>query len=156
MEELELENSTLRQLLDKQSRRLQMWEATSQSQGQALAQSFRLARGTGTPSLSNQPSNVSETDAPPIPPLPADGVPTNSDVAKRLKELEERLQNEAREREAVERENERFARENEKLLGVLGRYREKWEALKAGARGRRESQRQRSEEPSGGARSPPG
>jgi hypothetical protein len=38
----------------------------------------------------------------------------------------------------LEHRNEKMARENEKLLGVLGRYREKWEVLKAGARTRRD------------------
>ena len=35
------------------------------------------------------------------------------------------------------KESERMGRENEKLKGVVGRYRERWEKLKEGARTRR-------------------
>jgi len=45
--------------------------------------------------------------------------------------LEEQLQTQ-------QRELEKMSRENEKLKGVVGRYRERWEKLKEGARGRRE------------------
>ncbi len=36
------------------------------------------------------------------------------------------------------KEIERMGRENEKLKGVVGRYRERWEKLKEGARTRRQ------------------
>lgn len=49
----------------------------------------------------------------------------------RVMALEEQLQ-------AQQRELEKTSRENEKLKGVVGRYRERWEKLKEGARGRRE------------------
>ncbi|KAF1991292.1 hypothetical protein K402DRAFT_444003 [Aulographum hederae CBS 113979] len=42
-EELELENEQMKKLLDMQSKRLAMWEASSQSQSMALAQSIRAA-----------------------------------------------------------------------------------------------------------------
>lgn len=49
-------------------------------------------------------------------------------------------EHEALEEQVVElkREVERMGRENEKLRGVVGRYRERWEKLKEGARVRRE------------------
>lgn len=125
MEELELENGMMRQLLDKLSKRLHMWEASSQSQSLALAQSFRAHR----PPVGSGPSSNPQT-----PGHAAD----QSNVEQRLRELEILVESLAREKELLERENEKVARENEKLLSVLGRYREKWEVLKAGARGRRE------------------
>ncbi|KAF2277745.1 uncharacterized protein EI97DRAFT_500002 [Westerdykella ornata] len=45
MEELQLENETLRGLIDKQAKRLQMWETTSQNSYNALAQSLRFRGG---------------------------------------------------------------------------------------------------------------
>lgn len=125
MEELELENGMMRQLLDKLSKRLHMWEASSQSQSLALAQSFRAHR----PTVGSGPSSNPQT-----PGHAAD----QSNMEQRLRELEILVESLAREKELLERENEKVARENEKLLSVLGRYREKWEVLKAGARGRRE------------------
>lgn len=110
MEELELENTTLRQLLDSQSRRLQMWEASAQAQSLAFSQSLRSARGHAAAE-------------------PAD-------EGGRVGELEELLRAERAERDRLEHRNEKMERENEKLLGVIGRYREKWEVLKEGARRR--------------------
>ncbi|KAI9673860.1 MAG: hypothetical protein M1817_002066 [Caeruleum heppii] len=56
--------------------------------------------------------------------------PTTSDAGKDG-ELEEQLR-------TATRELERMNKENEKLRGVVGRYRDKWEKLKEGARMRRE------------------
>ena len=47
----------------------------------------------------------------------------------------EKLEEQIRE---ARKEMERMGRENEKLKGVVGRYRERWEKLKEGARVRRE------------------
>ena len=47
----------------------------------------------------------------------------------------EKLEEQIRE---AKKEMERMGRENEKLKGVVGRYRERWEKLKEGARVRRE------------------
>lgn len=47
----------------------------------------------------------------------------------------EKLEEQVRE---AKKEMERMGRENEKLKGVVGRYRERWEKLKEGARVRRE------------------
>ena len=101
-----------------QSQRLAMWEASSQSQFQALTQSMRRQ--------------------PPATPVSAAvaGIGGDTDDSPKVKELEETLRVERAEREAVEHRTEKMARENEKLLSVLGRYREKWEVLKAGARKR--------------------
>ncbi|KAF2015469.1 hypothetical protein BU24DRAFT_491709 [Aaosphaeria arxii CBS 175.79] len=81
LEELHLENETLRALIDKQSKRLSMWETTSQSSYNALAQSFR-ARGGGGPTLKptlSDPSALAQAlsmgsnalpSPPPVPNIP--------------------------------------------------------------------------------------
>ena len=116
MEELTLENAAMRDLLDVLSKRLAQFEMGSQSQSQALYQSFRMMK---------QSQNQS----------PAAGVrkgePGDQGEVERVGALEARLQ-------AQQRELERMGKENEKLKGVVGRYRERWEKLKEGARGRRE------------------
>lgn len=109
MEELELENSALRQLLDTQSRRLQMWEASAQSQSMALAKSMRL---TAAPRQSPQPES------------------------ERMRELQDQLAAERVQRETIERQSEKLARDNDKLIGILSKYRNKWELLKESARQR--------------------
>jgi hypothetical protein len=115
MEELELENNALRQLLDTQSRRLQMWEASSQSQSLALAQSLRFSRPRDTATARGS-------------------IPSTELESERVKEREEVLTAERAQREEQQHRMEKMERENVKLLGVLGKYREKWESLKESAR----------------------
>ena len=164
MEELELENTTLRALLDKQSRRLQMWEATSQSQSLALAQSFRARAPPGLTAAISDPSALAQAVAmgmgvapPLLSPSRANSTgartptgaaaaaraspPSATAAAKAVEDAEARIQELAAQVEALSREKERGAREIEKLTAVLARYREQWEKLKAGARGRRERER---------------
>lgn len=119
-EELHLENTALRDLLDVLSKRLAQFEMGSQSQSQALYQSFRLMKQS-QPQL--PVASTSETGA------EVAGKGKGGD--DRVGALEEQLQ-------AQQKELEKMTRENEKLKGVVGRYRERWEKLKEGARGRRE------------------
>lgn len=147
-EELELENGALRQLLDTQSRRLAMWEASSQSQSMALAQSVhRLPHphGGGPPYSTSPASSRRPSLAPPADPLiptdptaaPGIGVAAVEPTTTALRDLEDRLRISQAENAQLAREAERVMRENEKLQTVLGRYREKWEVLKQGAKERR-------------------
>jgi hypothetical protein len=108
LEELELENVALRDLLDRQSRRLEMWEASSQQQSMALHKSTML-------SASNRPV-VPESE--------------------RVKQLEELVTAERIERETLDRQNIKLQKENERLLVVNGRYKDKWTQLKENARQR--------------------
>lgn len=117
MEELYLENQTLRNISDNLSKRLHMWEVNAQSSSAALQQSLR--------SLGNHPRGSS----PGKPPL--DGLPEGID--KTVADLEEV----ARKAEA---DKERYRRESEKLKDVVERYRDRWEKLKEGARARKEGQ----------------
>lgn len=108
-EELEMENETLKKLVDNLSQRVYMWEKSAQSQTQAMQQSVRQLKP---------------------PPALSDGG-LGSANEERVRELEEQVK-------AVTKELERFGRENEKLKTVVARYRERWEKLKEGARVRRE------------------
>lgn len=100
----------------------------SQSQSQALYQSFRLMKQSqpqlpAGSNIATAPTGVDSTGID----ISGKGGEANSRVVA----LEEQLQ-------AQQRELEKMSRENEKLKGVVGRYRERWEKLKEGARGRRE------------------
>lgn len=124
MEELQLENTALRHLTDTLSRRLHMWEVNAQSSSMALHQSLRALQ-------SHPVSSPTHPISPSASAAPDRGIPSGSDSDTRLKELEEAVRRH-------ENELQRVERENEKLKSVVGRYRERWEKLKEGARVRRE------------------
>lgn len=117
MEELYLENQTLRNACDNLSKRLQMWEVNAQSSSAALQQSLR--------SLRSHPRGESPGQ------LPSDTSPEEN--AKNMADLEELVRK-------AEADKERHKRENEKLKDVVERYRDRWEKLKEGARARKEGQ----------------
>lgn len=108
LEELELENSGLRGICDELSRRLWQFEMTSQMSQQALHQSIRA----GLKAREGEEG------------LSGSGEGPAKDADMRLK--------------GFERDMAALKRENEKLKGVVGKYREKWEKLKEGARMRRD------------------
>lgn len=117
MEELVLENSALRALADQFSKRLAEFEMGAQTSSLALHTSIRaMAR-------SQSEGAVGMAGA-------------GDERAKRLGE--ERVMRLEEEMGGLRKEVESLGRENEKLRGVVGRYRERWEKLKEGARGRRE------------------
>lgn len=109
MEELTLENEALRALADHLSKRLVEFEIGAQTSSLALQRSIRAMQ---SPAASDAGGGTRDGDG-------------------RMAMLEEQAR-------AAEREVERMGRENEKLKGVVGRYRERWEKLKEGARVRRE------------------
>ena len=142
MEELHLENTALRQLLDTQSRRLQMWEASAQSQSQALAQSFRAIHENPPVHVPSIAATVSEATIAEDQDLDEAVATTTAAVTfaeERARKWEGEVKNAQKEMDACAAENAKFAKENEKLKVVIGRYREKWELLKAGAKLRREN-----------------
>lgn len=125
MEELRLENEALKQLSDQLSKRLHMWEVNAQSSSMALQQSLKAMHhqhNTSSPTASSAMS----------PPMahPTNDMLSADNHEKRIRELEELIQRSEKERDKV-------ARENEKLKSVLGRYRDRWEKLKEGAKTRR-------------------
>lgn len=127
LEELQMENQALKQLSDTLSKRLHMWEVNAQSSSMALQQSLRAMHhhNTGTSEYYPQSSPAANS-----PTATFTAAPATSDADARVKELEELVR-------YGEQELERVGRENDKLNKVLGRYRDRWEKLKEGAKTRR-------------------
>lgn len=119
VEELHLENASLKEMLDKLSKRLHAFEINSQSSHLALAQSLRLQR-PGSP-MSSSGGGGSKVE-------PGDEV-----LRRKNRELEEQLALAAQRMEMLEKEHA-------KLQQTLEKYRDRWEKLKAGAKARREGQ----------------
>ncbi|OOF92128.1 hypothetical protein ASPCADRAFT_509597 [Aspergillus carbonarius ITEM 5010] len=127
LEELQMENQALRHLSDTLSKRLHMWEVNAQSSSIALQQSLKAMHH----------QNISSSDHPvQLPSIAASTVtgglslPPIAEHEQRIKELEEMVRR-------GEKELNKVGRENDKLRDVLGRYRERWEKLKEGAKTRR-------------------
>ncbi|USP77832.1 hypothetical protein yc1106_05106 [Curvularia clavata] len=151
MEELALENDTLKSVIDKQAKRIQMWELNSQNSFNALAQSFR-ARG---PSRGNSdPHALASHVHPslPSPPIPQHHQPPTSpslppppdaESLKRIADLEALLASQNAKIDDLMTNNEKLAKQHERDAQVLGRYREQWEKLKAGARKKEQERRDR-------------
>ncbi|OIW28437.1 hypothetical protein CONLIGDRAFT_681395 [Coniochaeta ligniaria NRRL 30616] len=120
VEELHLENASLKEMLDKLSKRLHAFEINSQSSHLALAQSLRLQR-PGSP-MSSSGGGGSKVE------------PAGDEALKRRnRELEEQLALAAQRMEILEQDHA-------KLQQTLDKYRDRWEKLKAGAKARREGQ----------------
>jgi small-conductance mechanosensitive channel len=160
MEELALENDTLKTVIDKQAKRIQMWELNSQNSFNALAQSFRArgpGRGSSDPNalahaLASQGiNNLPALPSPPIPgqtqqPASPGQAPTSApdvDAAKRIADLEAMLASQNAKVADLMTNNEKLAKQNERNTQVLSRYREQWEKLKAGARKKEQERRER-------------
>lgn len=114
VEELSLENKSLKDMLDNVSKRLHAFEASSQHSAMALAESYRVMR-PGSPSAA--PPGRSVDDA----------------MRRKTQDMEEQLA-------AAARHMERLEKDNRKMQKTLDKYREKWDMLKAGAKARREAQ----------------
>jgi hypothetical protein len=125
LEELELENQSLKALADKLSHRLYDWEKNSQNQSMALQQSIRNLR---------PPQSLSTAVQARRPPKEPSNMTTLQEEQRSGLEIvatEEALA-------LAQKDLEKYGRENEKLKNVVMRYRERWEKLKEGARVRRE------------------
>ncbi|EGX92810.1 hypothetical protein CCM_04183 [Cordyceps militaris CM01] len=116
IEELYTENQSLKDMLDKLSKRLHTFEASAQSSAMALAESYRLMRPC-SPNASAKPD---------------DGAAAA--MLRRSEEMEEQLI-------ASTKQMERLEKDNRKMQKTLEKYREKWELLKAGAKARRDGQK---------------
>ncbi|KAK4130181.1 hypothetical protein BT67DRAFT_411353 [Trichocladium antarcticum] len=127
VEELQLQNASLKAVLDKVSRRLHAFELNSQSSHLALAQSLRLQR-PGSPLSSSGGGGGGGAAA------PGPG-PGEEALRRRNRELEEQLADMARRMEGLDKDHLR-------LQLTVEKYRERWEKLKAGAKARRDAQDQ--------------
>jgi len=113
VEELDMENKSLKDCIDKLSKRLHAFEMSAQQSSMALQESMRLMR--------------------PMSPAREQASDRGGDEAlqRRVLELEEHVA-------LGGKEIDRLGKENEKLKTVVARYRERWEKLKEGAKTRRE------------------
>ncbi|KAI9371268.1 hypothetical protein BJX61DRAFT_39268 [Aspergillus egyptiacus] len=126
LEELQMENQALRHLSDTLSKRLHMWEVNAQSSSMALQQSLKAIHHQNVPFPEHFPqsaSTISSTQS-------ASATPAPTEQDQRIKELEEIIRR-------TEKELDQAGRENSKLRNTLGRYRDRWEKLKEGAKSRR-------------------
>ena len=115
VEELYIENKSLKDCIDQLSKRLHAFEMSAQQSSIALQESMRMMR----------PSSPA--------PLPSvsKGGEIEAKLTRKIRSLEEQV-------EAGEKEMRKLAKENEKLQSVIARYRDRWEKLKEGAKTRRE------------------
>ncbi|KAF3395775.1 hypothetical protein F1880_006770 [Penicillium rolfsii] len=127
LEELQMENQALKQLSDTLSKRLHMWEVNAQSSSMALQQSLRAMHQHNSGASEYYAQGSSATTSPTATLTTAPGT---LDADTRVRELEDLVRR-------GEQELDRVARENAKLNKVLGRYRDRWEKLKEGAKTRR-------------------
>lgn len=133
VEELYLENKSLKDMLDKLSRRLHAFESMSQNSGMRLAESIRLMRpgsplasaaavspgGGGGGSNNNNNNNDNNKQQ-----------PTDEALVRKNKELEDQVQVMTKQMDEMET---RYNKAKQNLI----RYRDKWDQLKAGAKARR-------------------
>lgn len=128
MEELQMENQALKHLSDTLSKRLHMWEVNAQSSSMALQQSLKAMHHQHNTTSPEQHPQHPPTVPTPIAPLSR--TESNADHEQRIKELEDMIHR-------SEAELKKVGHENEKLKTTIGRYRERWEKLKEGAKTRR-------------------
>ncbi|KAK4185094.1 hypothetical protein QBC35DRAFT_504491 [Podospora australis] len=124
IEELQLENTSLKEALDKVSKRLHAFELNSQSSHLALVQSLRLQRPDSPSSSGGHGTATGAEDA----------------LRRRNLDLEEKLTEMTKRLEKMEKDLEKKEREYNKLEQTVEKYRDRWEKLKAGAKARREAQ----------------
>jgi hypothetical protein len=112
VEELYLENKSLKDMIDLLSKRLHAFESMSQNSGMRLAESMRLMR-PGSP----------------LAPASKSGIPEDA-LAREISELKQQNQ-------TLLKQNEELQNNYAKARANLVRYRERWDQLKAGAKARR-------------------
>jgi uncharacterized coiled-coil protein SlyX len=112
VEELDIENKSLKDCIDKLTKRLHAFESSAQQSTMALQESMRFVR-TMSPARDHTSRDGDEA------------------LKRRVLELEEHVA-------LGGKEIDRLGRENGKLREVVERYRERWEKLKAGAKTRRD------------------
>ena len=119
IEEVVTENRALKTSIDKLSKRLSLFEMSSQKSGSMLQESVRLMR-TASPAREPSFGNAGGLN------------PGDEALRRRIMELEEQAL-------MSDKEKERLGKEIEKLKSVVSRYRDRWEKLKEGAKTRREA-----------------
>ncbi|KAI1774919.1 hypothetical protein F4818DRAFT_55636 [Hypoxylon cercidicola] len=130
VEELFLENKSLKDMLDKLSKRLHAFESMSQNSGMRLAESMRLMRPSSPLASVSSPGSAGGGGGNGGSSNNNNNKQTDEALARKNRELEEQVLVMTKQMEEMEKSYNK-ARQN------LVRYREKWEQLKAGAKARR-------------------
>ncbi|CZT52093.1 uncharacterized protein RSE6_13344 [Rhynchosporium secalis] len=123
VEELDMENKSLKDCIDKLSKRLHAFEMSAQQNTTALQESIRLTRNMSPARESSFSSPISGRNP--------NGAAENEDMKRRVLELEQHVA-------LGGKEIERLGKDNEKLKAIIARYRDRWEKLKEGAKTRRD------------------
>jgi hypothetical protein len=129
VEELGIENKTLKGMVDELTKRLRGFELAAQSSSMALQESMRLYRDM---SPARDPPALSRDNS-------AVGHKVDEALKTKILELEEQAKRSGK-------EVERLAKENDKLKLVVARYRDRWEQLKESAKTRREGAKENGKE----------
>lgn len=116
VEELGMENESLKLVVDKLSKRLHAFEMSAQKSSMALQESMRMMRDMSPVGRSPTLSRGNSVD---------------EGLKSKVVELEESVK-------LGVKEVDRLGKENEKLRTMVARYRERWDKLKEGAKTRRE------------------
>jgi hypothetical protein len=125
-EELHVENETLKNVVVDLGDRLRAFELGAQKSSLALHASMRQF---SSPTASVVPGGK-------VPPMPGSGAGPLAGLGAATKPLEDRIRELEEELKVVKKDNRKLGRENQKYLSVIEKYRERWEALKEGARER--------------------
>lgn len=131
VEELGMENKSLKDCIDKLAKRLQAFEMSAQQSSMALHESIRLVRDMS-------PVREREQMSPVRSPISRKGRENSDEVKSSDDSLQKKVQELEEHVHLSTREIEKLGKENEKLKTVVARYRERWEKLKEGAKTRRE------------------
>ncbi|KAI5918579.1 hypothetical protein F4810DRAFT_691196 [Camillea tinctor] len=129
VEELYLENKSLKDMLDKLSKRLHAFESMSQNSGMRLAESMRLMR-PGSPSTQATTAAAAGTTPKQQPGGGGGMTAVEETLLKENRELKEQMT-------TLSRQNEDLEKNYNKVRANLLRYRERWDQLRAGAKARR-------------------
>lgn len=138
IEELALENRTFRKSLQEISKRLQAFEMSAQATSHILAQSVR---NLASPALTPSNSRGGHVQLGTVDSNKLTDQLKEKMMKQRIVELEDVLKK-------YDRKLAKRDEENAKLKDVVGKYRDKWEGLKAGAKARRDLKTDGSERPS--------
>ncbi len=129
VEELSVENQALKEMIDKLSKRLYAFESASQNSTRYLHESIRASQMLMPPP--NKP-----TSSPATPSFSRQGS-LDKDAQDQVKALQAKVNALEDLVEKEEKKRHKLVDENEKMKTLLGKYRERWERLKEGAKIRR-------------------
>jgi hypothetical protein len=143
VEELAMENQSMKGIIDTLTQRLEAFQLASQQSTLAMQESMRFKRSrSSSPAVRRHHGSLVPTPATTTTSDVSDAAPDltpTRDLASEVQRLRAELAALEQQRAAETQERERAGRENEKLSELVRRYRERWDVLKKGAKSRREA-----------------